>query len=257
MRVFVGDFSGWQQRNIFFNELLRGLRPILQFSSAELDFERAIGRVRWRHVFGNQFVFRGGDFAVNFREAERVGFVYILFFRRILVAGQPTGVRLQRNWRCREKTVAVKGRVLMGRQDKIWIVLMPKLLVGFVCVVAEPDFLVRHAIGIEFGNNQRGVRFGFQRNVGGGLVEPLFPEQSVELPVAQVVGADEKEPALRGGVKQFPQTAGQLVVVQLSRRQRRVTVARKNLTRRSSRTIFRRIEDGRCVVGHEEMITKL
>ena len=50
------------------------------------------------------------------------------------------------------------------------------------------------------------------------------------------------------------QAAGQLPLVQIGRRQRRVTAARKNFTRRTPRTILCRIEELGCVVRHESFL---
>src|SRR5207247_6419856 len=139
-----------------------------------------------------------GDFAVNVRQTERVVFV-VRIWR--IVSRQPAGVGFERNRRYGEKAVAVVGRFFVGRENKIRIVVKPELVIGFVGVVAQPDFFMRHAASVEIGNDRGRVGLGLERDVGGRLVEPLLPKQGVQLAGAQVVGAAEEKPARRGGVK--------------------------------------------------------
>src|SRR5437016_2707930 len=71
-----------------------------------------------------------------------------------------------------------------------------------------------------------------------------------------VIFKPNPEKARGGGVKQFPESAGQLPVVQSGRRQRRVTEAREDLARRTPRTILGWTAEPGCVVGHESFLGK-
>ena len=53
---------------------------------------------------------------------------------------------------------------------------MPKLLVTFIGIVAQEDFLVRHPAGVELRDDGGGVGLGVERDVGGWFVKPLFPQ---------------------------------------------------------------------------------
>src|ERR1017187_4136354 len=110
---FLGDFSGRQQGNAFFGELLRRRRPVVRLTGAKLGLEGGIG---W--VGTGEFGFGGSDFAVDLGEAERVGFVV---FRQIVVARQPAGVGVERNRRYWEEAVTVVGRVLVRWEDELGV----------------------------------------------------------------------------------------------------------------------------------------
>lgn len=147
--------------------------------------------------------------------------------------------------------VAVVGQVFVRRND---FTRGHRDAVGFLGVVAQPDFRVGHAVGFEFGGEEGGVGFRFEWDVGGGFVQPLFPQRGVEFAVAQVVGEAKEEPARGGSVEQFPQATRQLAVRQLSWRDWRISVARQDFARRSLFAVFRWIEDGWFIVGHNAII---
>src|SRR5437870_2616124 len=52
-----------------------------------------------------------------------------------------------------------------------------------------------------------GVGLGIERNIGGRFLEPFFPQQTVQLAVAQVVGEMNEKAAGRGGVEPLPEPA--------------------------------------------------
>ena len=149
--------------------------------------------------------------------------------------------------------VAVKRRFFVRRDD---LAGRPRHAVGWLSVVTQPDFLVRHSIGVEFGDHQRGVRFGFKRDVGDGFIEPLFPKQRVEFVVAQMVGGVKEQAARGSGVEQLPKAPRQLQIVQFVRRQWRVAESSEDLAGRTPGAIFCWIKDRWLVVRHGGIVTR-
>ena len=52
-----------------------------------------------------------------------------------------------------------------------------------------------------------GIGFSGQGYVGGWFIQPLIPLQSIEFPIAEVIGVRKEKAAGGGGVKEFPEPA--------------------------------------------------